>query len=280
MSEVIKKEKDGVSLGDRMKSFENVTRTYLMPKCPVIIRIDGRAFHSYSKQKWCEFPYSFILIHAFHKTTLKVCEETMNVVFAYHQSDEVTFLLKDYDRREQQQLFDGNIQKIVSTFASKFTYYFNKFIQEELNDYIGTIDYGILKPAEFDCRVFNLPMHEVTNCFIWRQKDWERNSLTQYASSFFSHSELMNKNSDQKHEMLMLSGHKPWSELDHCLKYGTFFKKVEVELPIKELSDEEIKHIPFELLEPVTRKKWIIDFNSPVLVLNKEYLEEIIQANE
>lgn len=280
MSEVIKKEKDsGLSLGDRMKKFENVNRSYLIPKMPVVVRIDGRSFHTYTKQRWCEFPFSHTLIRVFHKTTLKVCEETMNVVLAYHQSDEVTFLLKDYDRREQQQLFDGNIQKIVSTFASKFTYYFNKYIREELmiDDFIPGIE---LKPAEFDARVFNIPMHEVTNCFIWRQMDWERNSLTQYASSFFSHHELMDKNSFQKNEMLALAGCKPWSELENHLKHGTFFRKVLVELPVKELTDEEVKHLNVDFMDPVVRKKWIIDINCPKVVMNKEYIEEIVKAEE
>jgi tRNA(His) 5'-end guanylyltransferase len=279
MSEVIKKEKEGVSLADRMKKFEDVTRSYLIPKMPVIVRIDGRAFHTYTRQKWCEFPFSHILIHVFHKTVLKVCEETMNVVLAYHQSDEVTFLLKDYDHREQQQLFDGNIQKIVSTFASKFTVHFNRFIEEEL-----MIDRNIpgmdLKPAEFDCRVFNIPIHEVVNCFIWRQLDWERNSLTQYASSFFSHHELMNKNSFQKTEMIQLAGHLSWDSLPNYLKYGTFFRKVEVELPVKELTEEEIKYLDSDFIDPVIRKKWIIDINSPRIIICKDYIEEIVKPEE
>lgn len=282
MSEVIKKEKDpGILLGDRMKKFEDITRSYLIQKMPVIIRVDGRAFHSYTKQKWCDFPYSFILINTFHKTVLKVCEKTMNIVLAYHQSDEVSFLLKDYDRRNQQQLFDGNIQKIVSTFASKFTYWFNKFITEELkcSDY----DTSNLSSAEFDTRVFNIPLHDVTNYFIWRQKDWQRNSLTQYASSFFSHKELENKNGLQKVEMIAEIKEKPWIELHNCLTKGTFFKKVEVDIPLRELSDIEIKHLynpesPIgEISDYVVRKKWIIDYNSPNIVNDKEYIENIVQ---
>lgn len=296
MSEVIKKDKPD-TLSDRMKSYENVTRNYLIPNMPIIVRIDGRAFHTYTKQKWCEHPYSSILIECFQKTTLKVCEETSNVVFAYHQSDEVSFFLKDYEKRDQQQIFQGNIQKIVSTFASKFTIHFNKFIQEALllkMTYFETNpevtgqfvtyqraqeDYSNLKIAEFDARVFNLPVHEVTNYFIWRQKDWERNSVTQYASSIYSHNQLMNKSTVEKLDMINQSGNKPWQNLAIHLREGTFFKKVEVELPIKELSEEQVKWLTEEeMVEGVmTRKKWIIDHNSPVLYLNKEYLEEIVQ---
>lgn len=279
MSEVIKKEKINVeSLGDRMKSYENITRSYLIPNMPVIVRIDGRAFHSYTKQKWCEFPYSQILINVFHKTTLKVCEETSNVVFAYHQSDEVTFFLKDYERRSQQQVFQGNIQKITSTFASKFTAYFNKYIQDDL------LAAGIsnIKLAEFDARVFNIPIHEVINCFIWRQKDWEKNSVTQYANSFFSHTELMNKNTKDKHDMIYNAGYPSWNDLDNWLKRGTFFKKVEVDLPVKELSEEQIKFLSdiSDIEGTIIRKKWIVDYSSPILVLNKEYLLDIIEKIE
>ena len=35
------------SLGDRMKSYENITRTYLPSRVPIIIRIDGKAFHRF-----------------------------------------------------------------------------------------------------------------------------------------------------------------------------------------------------------------------------------------
>lgn len=274
MSEVIKKDKIGDTLGDRIKTYENVTRHYLMPNMPVIVRIDGRAFHTYTKQKWCQFPYSHILIACFHKATLRVCEETSNVVFAYHQSDEVSFFLKDYERRAQQQVFQGNIQKIASTFASKFTAHFNQYIREELPGVEN------LRLAEFDARIFNLGIHEVTNYFIWRQKDWEKNSVTQYALSFFSHNQLMNANTKIKHDMIHDAGYPSWNTLDNWLKHGTFFRKVEVELPIKELSEEQIKIIGFSEYDNVIRKKWIADYNSPILVLNKEYLEEIVQKIE
>lgn len=37
------------SLGDRMKKYEYVTRTHLLPRTPVVIRIDGRAFHTFTR---------------------------------------------------------------------------------------------------------------------------------------------------------------------------------------------------------------------------------------
>ena len=276
MSEVIKKEK-GLSLGDRMKKYEDVSRFYLTPKQPAIVRVDGRAFHTYTKQKWCKKPYSDILIRAFQRTTLKVCEETMNVCFAFHQSDEVSFLLKDYERKEQQQLFGGNIQKIATTFASKFTAHFNQIMIDELRP-----DYNDEYPAlgEFDARVFTAPLHEATNYFIWRQQDWIKNSITQYSMSFFSDKQLHNKNSDEKKKMIIEKGEKAWDDLENHLKYGTFFRKEKVELKLNEVSEDQRKYINktelVEIPEYVVRNRWMCDFNSPILLNNKEYLEKIV----
>ena len=37
------------SLGDRMKKYEGVSRNYLTRRVPVIIRLDGKAFHTFTK---------------------------------------------------------------------------------------------------------------------------------------------------------------------------------------------------------------------------------------
>jgi tRNA(His) 5'-end guanylyltransferase len=37
------------SLSERMKKYENISNHYLMFKTPVILRLDGKNFHSYTK---------------------------------------------------------------------------------------------------------------------------------------------------------------------------------------------------------------------------------------
>ena len=102
------------------------------------------------------------------------------------------------------------IEKLASISASLFTAFFNK----EMN---GTI-------ASFDGRAFNVPTIEVPNVFIWRQRDWERNSLQMYSRSFYSAKDLLKKGKQDMHEMLFKKG-KNWNDLSDLLKNGTFITK-------------------------------------------------------
>jgi len=38
------------SLGDRMKGYEAITKNFLMRRTPVIIRLDGKSFHTFTKK--------------------------------------------------------------------------------------------------------------------------------------------------------------------------------------------------------------------------------------
>lgn len=270
------KNKTGLTLGDRMKQYENVTRNYLMTKQPVIVRLDGRAFHSYCKQKWVEGPFDEKIIKAFQASTLKLCDSVQNVEFAYHQSDEVTFFLKDYKSVQQDQHFNGNIQKISSTIASEFTYWFNKYINLELTKTNS-------KPAFFDCRVYNVPIHEVSNNFIWRQRDAIKNSITSYALNFFSHKQLLNKNSDEKIQMLK-ENNTPWSDIPLYHQRGTGFYKKSIEIPVKDLDSNVLNHLIQKNVivpESVERTKWVADTSLPIFSEEKEFIEKyVIEENK
>lgn len=266
----------GLSLGDRMKEFENVTRNYLMMKQPVIIRLDGKAFHSYCKQKWVKGPFDNVIISAFQSSTLQLCNSIQGVEFAYHQSDEVTFFLKDYKSQKQQQHFNGNIQKIVSTIASEFTYWFNKSISQYLSEF--GYDLTKLRPAFFDCRVYNIPLHEVTNNFIWRQRDAIKNSITSYALNYFSHKELLGKSGEEKQKML-LEKDTDWNKIALHYQRGSGFYKIDIEIPTSDLSDSEIKHLAekgIEIPEYTIRSKWIVDTQLPIFSEQKNIIENLV----
>ena len=179
--------KDG--LGDRQKSHENVTRNYLVSGVPVVIRCDGRAFHSVTKG--CKKPFDHNLIDAMVCAAIDTAKEMQGFVIGYTQSDEVTFVLQDYKTINTDGWFGYNINKIVSISASLMTYYFNK------SEYFQTP-----KLAVFDSRAFNVPRSDLSNMFLWRAKDWERNSLSMYCQSLFSHKQLHKKNRNDMHEML------------------------------------------------------------------------------
>lgn len=202
-----------MNLGDRIKeNYENRYRFYLTRRTPVIIRIDGVAFHTFTRG--LDRPFDFDLINAMIATTKAVSLKMQGFKCAYVQSDEISILLTDYDNINTCAWFDYNKSKIESVSASLFTTYFNNCFKKNN------------KTAYFDARSFNIPASEVVNYFLWRAQDWERNSLNMYASEFYSHRELHGKNKSDKHEMLYQKG-KNWNELSNTLKNGTFIFKDE-----------------------------------------------------
>jgi tRNA(His) 5'-end guanylyltransferase len=216
------------SLGDRMKSYyENVSRYYLTRKIPVILRIDGKAFHTFTKNFKKPFDDSFSIL--MERTAIKLCEEIQGSKCAYKQSDEISILITDLDDIKTEAWFDYNIQKMVSVSASIATAIFNKY---HFIDEYDTLSYYTPAKNEriacFDSRVFNIPIHEVENYFIWRQKDWIRNSIMMLARSYFSHKELKNKNGLDVHEMLC-DKNVNWTDLEDKWKNGVFIRKVNYE---------------------------------------------------
>ena len=112
------------SLGDRMKAYENVSRNYLTRKIPVIIRIDGKSFHTFTRGM--EKPFDAILTETMKRTMKYLCENIQGCAFGYTQSDEITLVLTDYDNPTTDAWFGYNIQKMASVSASMATLAFNK----------------------------------------------------------------------------------------------------------------------------------------------------------
>ena len=196
-----------LSLAVRMKRYELTSRHYLTKRMPVIIRVDGKSFHTLTKKM--KRPFDLNLINAMINAAKDTAKEMQGFKAAYVQSDEVTFCLTDYETITTQGWFDYNHSKLVSISAAYMTYYFRKYISFD-------------KPAVFDSRAFNVPMNDVVNNFLWRAKDWERNSLQMYARSIFSHKELHKKKRWDIHEMLFGKG-KNWAkDLENKLLNGTF----------------------------------------------------------
>lgn len=196
------------TLGDRMKRYELCSRTKLLPRSYIALRVDGKAFHTFTRNM--KKPFDAELINCMVKAGEKVAREMGGFLLGYHQSDEFTFIITDTNNYESQYWFDGEVQKLCSVTASMFGAYFNKYM-------FGT-------EAIFDCRAFNVPEEDVPNIFIWRQRDWERNSLQMFARSFYSHKEMEGKKHDDIHEMLYKIGEN-WANLSNTYKNGTFITK-------------------------------------------------------
>ena len=197
-----------------MKSYEDVYRTYLPPKNYFILRIDGKAFHSFTKD--LEKPFDRGLNDAMDFTTRLLCCQVQGSILAYVQSDEISILFTDLQSEESQIWFGGNIQKIVSVGSSIATSRFNEYRNIHLfNNGISNLKY-----ANFDARVFHISNWiEVYNYFVWRNNDCMRNSVQMVARSLFSHNQLNNKSCSDIIPMIESMGI-DWDNYDPSCKYG------------------------------------------------------------
>lgn len=198
------------SLGDRMKAYEKNTQNTLIRRLPAVIRLDGRAFHTFTKNY--ERPFCSKFSFAMRMATLELLQDISTAVMAYVQSDEISVLLCDFKNLESQQWFGGNIQKIVSVSSSVVTTSFNDELPEEK------------QRAHFDSRVFSLPTaDEVANYFYWRWKDCTRNSVSMLAQHMFSHKELHGISTEQMKEKLRYEVNRPWEDENPIFKDGTLY---------------------------------------------------------
>ena len=221
-------------LGTRMKEYESRNQYYLQKRTPVVIRVDGRAFHSFTKG--LNRPFDNVFQTAMIETMEAMCEQIQNCIFAYTQSDEITFILKDWKELNTSAWFDYRTDKLCSISASLATYYFNKFFKfnatriinnsSATDEYALTLIHCLDKIAIFDARCFNIPKEEVTNLVYWRQIDAVRNSIQSHGQAKFSHKEMMNKNTKQVKEMLEKIGYN-WETIPICCQRGVACIKTE-----------------------------------------------------
>ena len=262
-------------LGDRMKDFyEDRTRYKLARRTNTIIRIDGKAFHTYTKG--LKRPFDAGLMEDMNKTTEYLCQNIQGAKFGYVQSDEISILITDYDDISTHAWFDGNLQKMASIAASLATAKFNQLrMARATSDSDGDLPFELLgkssiesfKLAMFDARVFQIPyQEEVINYFIWRQQDATRNSISSVAQSLFSTRELHGKKTNDMQEMIFQRGIN-WNDYLPREKRGSVIRKVQ-----KKFS----KVIPFRYGEvpeiEYTRNVWEADAETPIFTQDKEYL--------
>jgi tRNA(His) guanylyltransferase len=225
-------------LGERMKEFyEHRFRTKLPRRAYTIIRIDGKAFHTYTKG--LNRPFDDGLIEDMNNTAIFLCKNIMGAKMGYVQSDEISILLTDFDTLDTQAWFDYNIQKMVSIAASLATSEFNRLrLVRSCTDFDGDLTFDAMdkeeiinfKMAQFDARVFQIPSRiEVENYFIWRQQDATRNSISSVAQSLYSHKELNGKKTNEMQEMIFQKGIN-WNDYDFREKRGAVIGKVEYEV--------------------------------------------------
>ena len=254
--------KDAMSLDERMKVFyEGIPQIRLIRRMPVIIRIDGKAFHTFLRG--FEVPFDDVFISAMQNTAKYLCEHIQGCVLAYTESDEISLILVDYQKLDTDAWFDNEVQKICSVSASMATMAFNRELNKAIpclrvngkNTYV--YEEAVEKGAMFDARCFNIPKEEVTNYIYWRQRDASRNSVQMVGRAYFSHSQLKNKNNSQIQDMLMEQHNVNWNNFPTHKKRGTCV-----------------------IRDPET-SKWVIDMNIPIFKgEDREYIERTFMVGE
>ena len=170
------KNMDKSDLAVRMKRYEQASKTYLTRRMPVVMRIDGKAFHTFTRG--FKRPFDDTLRYAMKNTMKYLCENIQGCVLGYTQSDEITLVLVDYKTHTSEAWFDYNVQKMCSVGASMATMAFNRFFSDIISTGKSQEVYvKVQNQAMFDCRAFNIPKEDVCNNLIWRQQDATRNSI-------------------------------------------------------------------------------------------------------
>lgn len=223
------------SLGTRMKeNYENRTKTFLPRRTYTIIRLDGKAFHTYTRGMNKPFDNDFM--NAMKETTIALCENIQGCCLGYTQSDEITLILTDFGTTATDAWYDGAVQKIVSVAASIATAKFNNIM----------LGKGVDKLAYFDARVFTISDRaEVMNCLLWRQQDCVRNSKQALGQVFFSQKELHGKNVEEVIQMCYDKYEVAWWKLTPHKKYGAFIVKTTFSGWLTQINTPDLKQDPY-----------------------------------
>lgn len=272
-------------LGIRMKeNYENISKTKLMRRTPVAIRVDGKAFHTFTQgfQK----PFDDLMVKSMQTTMKYMCENIQGCVLGYTQSDEITLILVDYKKLNSSAWFDYEVQKLCSVAASMATMAFNKFfynmVMEETAG--GEFTEGIAgihlnaaeKGAMFDARAFNIPKEEVTNLIYWRQVDAKRNSIQSVGQAYFSHKELDKKSSDMIQCMLFEERCINWNDYPTHLKRGSCCVKNKIVIESNDVvATAQLRNTT------ANENSWIIDNEIPIFKgEGRKYIDDLIFVGE
>lgn len=236
------------SLGDRMKGYEVAARTWLPRRMPVIIRCDGKAFHTYTRG--CARPFDATLGDVMLKTAMTLLNDIQGAQLAYTQSDEISVLVHGYKKFDSESWFDNQVQKMCSVAAGVASATFTA-----LSFQIGK-NQGEIRPAVFDARAFIVPEADVCNYFLWRQQDATRNSVQMLARSLYSHKECDGKNGNELQEMCFQKG-KNWNDLEARWRRGACVYRGQTE------PHPTMGH---------TKERVIVDLNIPIFSQDRDYI--------
>lgn len=233
-------------IGDRMKDYERASRPVFPRRIPLIIRVDGKAFHTLTRH--CDRPFDAALMASMDHVAVSLCAEIQGAQIAFVQSDEVSILVHGYKTIHTQPWLSNEMQKMCSVSASIATRSFNAISS------IGR--------ACFDSRVFAIPENDVCNYFIWRQQDATRNSIQMCARALFSDKQCHGKTCDELQEMLFQTHGINWNDLPNSQKRGRCAVRVQFDK------------------DGVERHAWCMDPEVPIFTRDRGYIERHLQTRD
>jgi tRNA(His) 5'-end guanylyltransferase len=282
-----------------MKRYETVPRTSLTPRMPMIVRVDGRAFHTWVKQLGEHgegLPWSTLMRDAMTEVVRALMREITGAKLAYLQSDEVSVLVTDYDKPGSQAWFAKIAQKVCSVSAAVATAAFNRAVLEavllrydvrEMEGTTGSLDMRRLPtPAHFDARTFVVPQDDVCNYFVWRQQDATRNSVSMLAQHHFNHDELQGKSWGVMQEMLFSEKDINWNDCPTWQKRGWCVLRQEVRSTVGELREagQIDLDVPEGVVVPddteVVRRPIDPDWETPIFTKDNWYIDQHVFLEE
>ena len=227
--------------GDRMKLYEGLTNTQLLPGAIVCARLDGRGFHSFTKHARRPFSETFhtMMVSVTRHLVVESC-----ATVGYTQSDEISLAWIEHP------FFDGNPQKLCSTLAAMASVHLNALSYQITGETMG--DVRITREAAsglrwgsrptYDCRAWVVPsLVEGANVFLWRQQDASRNSVQMAARHHFSHKACDNLSGKELQEKLFAEASVNWNDYPPWAKRGTFVKHAKTK---RAFTPEELADLP------------------------------------
>jgi tRNA(His) 5'-end guanylyltransferase len=248
-------------LGDRMKrDYEDGTRYHLPRRTYLLVRVDGKSFHSYTRG--CDRPFDLGLMADMDETAKALCENIDGARLAFVQSDEISVLVTDFATAQTEAWFDNNLQKVCSISASLATAHFNRARWRRLGAEPDRV-------ACFDARVWTIPQRiEVYNYFLWRQQDATRNSVSMTAQAHLPHAALQGKSSGEMQEMLWSEKGVNWNDLPAGFKRGRAVERATV---VRDVTYTDKRTDETRVQEGVTRHEWRV-IEPPVFSQDRDWL--------
>lgn len=225
------------ALGDRMKQYEAVEADRkLEPGLPIYVRLDGRAFSTFTRG--LQKPYDRRLSWIMAQTAITLMGKARPQI-AYTQSDEIS--LGWFAKEEMAEfLFGGRTQKLTSVLAGMASARFNQLCYEMGGTYAERAERYV---PHFDARVYQVPTEmELMNSFVWREQDCARNAVSMAAQAMIPHKMLQGVKTQEMKSLLALQGVNFDEDYPSFFKHGSYFRKELREYPLPDSAPAEFRN--------------------------------------